>query len=292
MILWEVIKDYDSGKSYKIQKRKAKNNMFYEAKNHTLKINTTEMDYITFGRGTEILILIPGLNLSDARGSALALAHMYRIFAKDYKVYCFDRKREIPEGYTVEDLASDIAYAMESLNLKAASVFGVSQGGMIAQYLALNHPQLVKKLVLAVTLSRTNDTVTEVVNGWVSMAEQGRFEDIVKDMVQKLYSDAYIKKYRFILPVLAKFPKPKNPQRFIILAKSCLTCSTFDNLDKIQCPVLVLGGSKDIIVTADASLEIAQKLNCEIYMYENLGHSAYEEAKDFNRRIYDFLSEH
>lgn len=265
--------------------------MLYRAKNHTLKMKNTEMDYITFGSGSEILVLISGLNLSDARGSALALAYMYRIFAKDYKVYCFDRKKEIPEGYTVEDIASDIAYAMKSLNLKAASVFGVSQGGMIAQYLALNHPQLVKNLVLPVTLSRTNDTVLEVVNGWVSMAERGLYEEIVKDMVQKLYSDAYIKKYRLILPVVVKFPKPKNPQRFITLAKSCLTCNTYEMLEKIQCPVLVLGGSKDKIVTGAASTEIAQKLNCEIYMYENLGHSAYEEAKDFNRRVFDFLSE-
>ena len=37
------------------------------------------------------------------------------------------------------------------------------------------------------------------------------------------------------------------------------------------------------------SQEIAEKLGCEIYMYEELGHAAYEEAKDFNKRIYSFL---
>ena len=35
--------------------------------------------------------------------------------------------------------------------------------------------------------------------------------------------------------------------------------------------------------------EIAEKIRCEIYMYERLGHAAYEEAKDFNERIYKFL---
>ena len=38
-----------------------------------------------------------------------------------------------------------------------------------------------------------------------------------------------------------------------------------------------------------ASSEIAEKLGCEIYMYEKLGHAAYEEAKDFNQRVLDFL---
>jgi pimeloyl-ACP methyl ester carboxylesterase len=54
--------------------------------------------------------------------------------------------------------------------------------------------------------------------------------------------------------------------------------------------VLVLGGSQDKVTTGEASVEIAEKLGCEIYMYENFGHAAYEEAKDFNRRVYDFLN--
>ena len=83
--------------------------------------------------------------------------------------------------------------------------------------------------------------------------------------------------------------KPKNISRFIILAKSCLTCNAYDELDKIQCPVLVIGGMKDNVVGWESSKEIAEKLKCNIYMYEDLGHAAYEEAKDFNKRVYDFF---
>ena len=55
--------------------------------------------------------------------------------------------------------------------------------------------------------------------------------------------------------------------------------------------MLVLGGKEDQIVTAEGSEEIANRLGCPIYMYEGLGHSAYEEGKDFNQRIYHFLTE-
>ena len=44
------------------------------------------------------------------------------------------------------------------------------------------------------------------------------------------------------------------------------------------------------MVDGIASKEIAEKLGCEIYMYEKLGHAAYEEAKDFNNRVYAFLT--
>ena len=50
------------------------------------------------------------------------------------------------------------------------------------------------------------------------------------------------------------------------------------------------GAKKDKIVTAEASLEIAQRLGSELVLYEEYGHAVYEEAKDFNQCIYDFFA--
>ena len=89
--------------------------------------------------------------------------------------------------------------------------------------------------------------------------------------------------------LLTILQKPKDVQRFVRLAKACLTCNSFDELNRISCPVLVMGAKQDQIVTGAASEEIAEKLGCKIHMYDNLGHAAYEEAKDFNQIILDFL---
>ena len=265
--------------------------MIYNAKEHQLKLENLQMDYITFGKGTKPLIMIQGLNTRGIKGAADSLAYMYRIFAKEYKVYLFDRRENVTEGLTVRDLATDIAMAMDALNITNADVFGVSQGGMIAQYLAIDRPDLVQKLVLAVTLSKNNDTVENVVNSWIEMTERGDMKRLVEDMAFKLYSDAYMKKYKPLLPLLTLLQKPKDVKRFIILAKACLSCNTYEELDKIQCPVLVIGGGKDLVVTGEASIELAEKLGCGLYMYEQLGHTAYEEAVDFNRKVYDFFRE-
>ena len=80
-----------------------------------------------------------------------------------------------------------------------------------------------------------------------------------------------------------------DTNRFITLAKAVLTVDTYDRLSEIKCPVLVLGGGQDKIATGQASLEIAKKLGCEYYIYEDLSHEAYSESKDFNRRIYEFF---
>lgn len=263
--------------------------MLYNAKELKLNVQNMQLDYITFGSGTKPLVMIQGLNTRGIKGAALSLAFMYRIFTKDYKVYLFDRRPVVQEDITVRDMASDIAAAMDMLGITNADIFGVSQGGMIAQYLAIDRPDLVNKLVLAVTLSRNNDTLKQVVNNWIKMAELGAMKELVADMAEKMYSDAYAKRYRPFMPLLTILQRPKDVERFVILAKACLTCSTYEALDKIKCPVLVLGGRQDKVVTGAASEEIASKIGCKVHMYDALGHAVYEEAKDFNQIAYDFL---
>ena len=265
--------------------------MLYNAKELKLTASGMQFDYIMFGSGKKPLIMIQGLNTSGIKGAALSLAYMYHIFAKEYTVYLFDRRPVVYDGITVRDMAADIASAMDALGLKNADVFGTSQGGMIAQYLAIDRPDLVRRLVLAVTLSRNNDTVKQVVGDWIEMAERGDMKRFVLDMAEKMYSETYVKKYRPLMPLLTILQKPKDVKRFVILAKSCLTCDTYDILDKIKCPTLVIGGKQDKVVSGVASEEIAEKLGCALHMYENLGHAAYEEAQDFNQMVYDFLSE-
>ena len=259
------------------------------AKELSLKVNGVEMDYITFGKGKDILVMIQGLNTNGIKGAAAGLAYMYRLFAKEYTVYLFDRRKELKEDVTVRELAADITLAMDTLGIKNADVFGVSQGGMIAQYLAIDRPDLVHKMVLAVTLSKNNDTVKSVVENWIELTEKADWKGLVEDMTYKMYSDAYVKKYKLFFPLLTVLQKPKDVLRFLTLSKACLTCNAYEELDKIKCPVMVIGGDRDQITTGEASIELAEKLGCEIYMYDNLGHAAYEEAVDFNQRVFSFL---
>lgn len=249
------------------------------------------MDCVCFGRGKKPLIILPGLSFQKVKSTAYLLVYMYRIFAKKYTVYVFDKKEVIPDGYTIKNMADDVALAMGQLHIESADVFGVSQGGMIAQYLAIDYPQLVSKAVLAVTTSRVNETMEKVINDWIRMAEQKEYETFVLDMFEKMYSHAYLRKYKWLFPLISRVGKPKDFSRFIALAKSCFTCDCYGELYKISCPVFVIGGKKDAVVTGEASEEIAQMLGCKIYMYDDLGHAAYDEAADFNKKVYQFLME-
>jgi pimeloyl-ACP methyl ester carboxylesterase len=257
----------------------------------TCKKDGTNLDCVVFGKGAKTLVLIPGLSFQRVKGAALPLAYMYRAFTKDYTVYVMDKKDTVPDGYTIRDMAEDTAFMMEYLRLSAADVVGVSQGGMIAQYLAIRHPGLVHKLVLCVTASRISETMEKAINRWIWLAREGDYARLVADMFEKMYSEAYRKKNRRLIPLLSRIGRPKDYSRFIALAEACLTCNAYPELHQISCPAFVIGGKEDQVAAGSASEEIAGKLSCEIYMYEALGHAAYEEAKDFNQRILRFLQE-
>ena len=137
-----------------------------------LDIGPSTLDGVRFGTGPDILVMLPGLSLKGVWEAALPLAWMYRVFTRDYTVYVFDRRACVPEGCTVRDLAEDIAQAMERLGLFGADVLGVSQGGMVAQELAVRRPGLVRKLVLAVTASRPNETMKRTLERWTELARR------------------------------------------------------------------------------------------------------------------------
>ena len=110
--------------------------------------------------------------------------------------------------------------------------------------------------------------------------------------MRRIYSDAYYRKNRWMLPLLGKVTAPKSYDRFLIQANACLIHDAYDLLNRIQAPTFVIGGELDKALGGDASREIAAAIpGARLKMYPEWGHGLYEEVKDFNRCLLDFLSE-
>lgn len=268
--------------------------MRFNAKNDAVQISTGEMDYIRFGTGERILILLPGLGdgLRTVKGTALPMAMMYRCFAKDFTVYAFSRLTELPKGYTTRQMARDLAEAMEQLKILKADVFGVSMGGMIAQHFAADYPEKVNKLILTVTAANPNPVLTESIGEWVALAKSGDHSAFMDSNLRRIYSEEYYRKNKWMIPAVGKLTKPQSYNRFFIQADACLTHDAFDRLQEIAAPTLVVGGGKDLALGGDASREIAAAIpGARLHMYDDWGHGLYEEEKGFNKLILDFLKE-
>ena len=223
-----------------------------------VSVGDTEMDYAVFGSGEKNFVILPGMSIHSVMGSADAIAEAYKDFCDEYTVYVFDRAKDITSGYTVRDMAEDTAAAMQKLNIAEADIFGASQGGMIAQYLAIDHPELVHKMILGSTLAKANDTCIQVIGEWIQLAEARDEEGLLESFADNIYSEATLEAYRDTLISSNRGISDEEYQRFIVLAEACRTFNCYDELSAIQCPVLVIGSEGDKVVIAEGSKQIAR----------------------------------
>lgn len=262
------------------------------AENHILHMDGRTMNYILFGKGKKILVLLPGLGdgLRTVKGLALPFALLYGKLAKEYTVYSFSRVNELREGDTVETMADDLADAMELLDLNGADVIGVSMGGMIARQLAVRHPDRVRKLVLCVTAFGANALLKKRVGLWLQFARDNDWISLFCDTAEHTYTEKYLKRNRPFFPLIAYFTKPKDPKRFLIQAEACMNDSAEGQIGKITCPVLMISGEKDDIVGIDDARVLRNILpSAEVHIYEKYGHGLYEETGEWMNDCLQFF---
>lgn len=267
--------------------------MFMKAINGRVELEGSTMDYVSFGRGEECLIMLPGLGdgLRTVKGMALTMALSYRKLGQYYKVYVFSRKNGLTPKYSTRDMAADQAAAMDALGLEMAHILGVSQGGMIAQHLAVDYPGKVGKLILAVSTAKTSPMAQSVLGQWIRLMERGKYGEVMVDTAERSYSESYLKKYRFMYPLLRWMGKPKDPKRFVIQAEACKNHDALGRLSAVSAPTLIIGGDRDEIVGCDAAMELHAAISgSELVLYEGLSHAAYEEAGDFQDAVLSFLA--
>lgn len=266
--------------------------MLYHARNGSVPMDGTTMDYIRFGSGKRTLIMLPGLGdgLRSMQGTALPMAVLYRIYAKEYTVYAFSRKNQLPAGYTTRDMARDQRKAMDALGIQRADILGVSMGGMIAQHLAADYPERVGKLILAVTSARPNPILTESVTQWMELARQGDHTALMDSNIKRIYTEEYYRRNKWMIPITGRLTKPQSYDRFLIQAEACLKHNAYDRLPFLDAPTLVIGGEQDHTLGSDASREMAAQLpNARLRIYAGYGHGVYEEAGDFHKTVLSFL---
>ena len=264
----------------------------WNCRNGSVSFESAVMNYVSFGSGPRTVLILPGLSdgLTTVKGKAVLLSAPYRHYFSEFTIYMFSRKDPLPDGTSIRDMACDTAKAMDLLGIGSASVLGVSQGGMIAQVLAAEFPGKVEKLVLAVTAGKCGEISKERLDSWIGYARNNDHKGLMIDTAENSYSDRYLEKYRRIYPVIGLIGKPKNYSRFLINASSILTFDASDLLEKIVCPTLIIGGGKDRIVGIEASRQLHERIRgSEFFEYPDLGHAAYEEAADFNHRVFSFL---
>lgn len=202
-----------------------------------------------------------------------------------------------PPVSAIAEMAGDAVRVLEAAGVDKAIVFGQSMGGAVAQQLALQHPELVEALVLAVTWARPMEFMRRQNDVARFLISRGEPMTLTEATLVRMFTPSFFEVgHDMIDQIVASFTPqggPELPDREVLLAQleAIDAHDTLGRLGEISCPTLVLGGRMDMMVPGFASEEIAAAVpGAELVMFET-GHACMlEEMDTFNARVSSFLA--
>jgi pimeloyl-ACP methyl ester carboxylesterase len=252
--------------------------------------NGIRISYDVAGHG-EPLVMIMGFT-APRRGWTAQIP----FFLKYYRTITFDNrgigKSDKPPGpYSTRMMAEDTIGLMDYLEIAQAHVIGASMGGMIAQELAINYPQRVKKLVLACTYARLEGTGGDA--SAQAKLDQLAPQEMARAMIGlALNRPVYRLTFGLLAAIQSRFVGASGRVGIAGQLEACRKHNTLERLKLIAAPTLVMVGSEDRIIKPVSSEVIAGRIaGARLVKVPGGSHSFSFEMKNvFNREVLSFLS--
>lgn len=263
-----------------------------------LELNIGCFDYLKIGDNEKKLVIIPGLSDGfmepESINSKLTKKMLYKMCASylnDYEVYVIPRKRNLQDNYSIKDMADDYYELIKHLKFKEVSVLGLSQGGMIAQHLALKLEDILDKLILVVTTAKPEYYTKKVIGNWIDLAEKEEYKKLMIDSTEKTYSEKYLKKVRLSYLFFGFITKKFAKKRFIIQAKSIMNFNALEEIKNIKKPTLIISGEYDKICDPNSAYVIHDQIeSSKLHVFKNQSHAPFDELKkEYNDLVINFL---
>jgi pimeloyl-ACP methyl ester carboxylesterase len=245
----------------------------------------TGMPWVALGgAATPVVLALPGLSdgllpLSDpaATGATESLPHgqlPFRLLAVSYR-------HPIGREVSTRDLSDDVAAFIRDEVGGPVAVTGHSMGGLVAQWLAIRHPDLVTHLALTATLACPSGGFAGVIQRWNDLVSAGAWRAFRDDADQTSYTGSELLRRRLLARLTPPEPQEHLAGRHAALSQAALEHDTTGHLHAIGCPTLVLAGSHDPVVPTDASQQLAAAIpGARFQVIQGLRHGFPEQARD------------
>ena len=208
-----------------------------------------------------------------------------------------------PGPYSSALMADDFAGLLDTLGLERVRVVGCSMGSIIAQQLALRHPQRVRSLVLMCPWARCDAYARGIFEHMKTIKARLRPEEFMNYVQLLIFSkptwddpkglaDLVAGRRQAALDAQDAHAQPSHALE--AQADACTSHDTLAELGRIRCPALVIGGGADIFTPPWMAEEVAQGIpGSELHLYPGAGHAFHwERIEDFNPRVREWLTAH
>lgn len=218
--------------------------------------------------------------------------------AEDFRMTAFDNRgagrSPLPDGpFTVESMADDAASVLRSAGIGSAHVAGFSGGSVIAQELAIRHPDLVRSLVLVSTWAKVDAYFEAMGRAWRWMATNAPSE---RAFLEAFFVWIYTRRAHLdgtvsqIVEETLAFPHAASAETIQRTIDAFLAHETAERLAKVSVPALVLAGAEDVATPPHYGRVVADLIpGARFEVWDGEAHQPMQEAADrFNRRVADF----
>ena len=212
------------------------------------------MYYEGRGRGPAVLLVMGlGMTLSAWWRTVPVLAASFRVIAFDNRGVGRSTASSLP--YTVAQMADDAIAVLDAAGEDSAHVYGISLGGMVAQEVALRHPDRVRALVLGATTPGGTRAVAprEPALSFFARAAAMGAEETAWASVPFLYSERTRRRHadRIAADIARRVRFPVDAHAYGQQVAAAVAYSASARLEQIAAPTLVVHGEEDELVPPD-----------------------------------------
>lgn len=203
----------------------------------------------------------------------------------------------VPTGpaVTTRALAHDVAGLLRRRLDRPALVIAHSMGTMVAQHLAIDHPELVGALVLSAATAYADPQLRAVLARWETLVRARDGAALARAAVQASFTPPALDEHLALIAA-APPPDPDAAQvaRHLALSAAAVGHDSRSGLGRIGVPTLVLAAGADPVVAPACSWELARAVTGARYVrLDGLAHGFPEQAPDrYAAAVLPFLADH
>ena len=256
----------------------------------SVRIQDLEVNYMLTGAADA-----PALVFSNSLGANLSMWDLQiPELEKQFRVLRHDTRGEgrtsvTPGPYTIEQLAGDVLHLMDHLGIGRAHFCGLSMGGMIGMWLALNAEKRLNKVVLSNTAAKIGKA--EAWNARIENVRRGGMAAVSTAVCERWFTPAFRASSPEIFAGAQRMIESMPPEGY---AACCAAVRDFDarqRVGQIRVPTLVITGKQDAATPAADGRSLAQQIPGARYVELNAAHiSNIEASEQFTSELIKFLT--